>query len=87
MNPRPIPDDSDEVDDRYADERINQQSRPWVGYAAVAVSGAYVVLGVVLFLVPPGKLALPRALQLAFAGLLVVYGLWRLRRSFKRYFR
>lgn len=86
LPPPPRP-DTDDVDDRYADERINQRSRPWVGYVAVLVSVAYVLLGVALLLVPPGKLALPRVPQYIFAGMLIVYGLWRVVRTRNKYFR
>lgn len=87
LQPPLRPDDQDDVDDRYADTRIDQHSRPWVGYVAVMVSVAYVVLGIIIGLVPPGKLVLPRPVQLVFAAMLVVYGTWRVVRTRNKYFR
>ena len=77
----------DDSDDRFADERVNQRTRPWVGYFALALSLAYVGLGVAVFLVPEGRLPLPPLGRYVLAIVLVLYGGWRVRRALNRYYR
>ncbi len=83
------PDSADDAgpDDRYADERVNQRARPWVGYFAMALSVAYCALGVAVALVPDGRLPLPPVGRYVLAVVLVVYGGFRVRRAVNRYFR
>ncbi|MBC7448407.1 MAG: hypothetical protein H7330_10145 [Hymenobacteraceae bacterium] len=82
------PDSADDgPDDRYADERVNQRARPWVGYFALTLSVAYCALGVAVALVPNGRLPLPAVGRYVLAIVLVLYGGFRVRRAVNRYFR
>ena len=78
---------NDGPDDRYADERVNQRARPWVGYFALALSLAYCGLGVGVALVPNGQLPLSATTRYVLAAVLVVYGGFRIRRAVNRYYR
>ena len=80
-------DPDDGPDDRYADERVNQRARPWVGYFALALSLAYCGLGVAVALVPNGQLPLSATARYVLAAVLVVYGGFRIRRAVNRYYR
>ena len=79
--------DDDGPDERYADERVNQRARPWVGYFALALSVAYCALGVAVALVPDGRLPLPPIGRYVLAIVLMIYGGFRVRRAVNRYFR
>lgn len=83
--PDPAPDDG--PDERYADERVNQRARPWVGYFALTLALAYAGLGIAVALVPDGRLPLPPLGRYVLAAVLVLYGLWRIRRAVNRYYR
>ena len=88
--PRPNPADPADhegPDDRYADERVNQRARPWVGYFALTLALAYAGLGVAVALLPDGRLPLPPVGRYVLAAVLVLYGLWRVRRAVNRYYR
>ena len=86
--PRRPDDDTDTgPDERYADERVNQRARPWVGYFALTLALAYAGLGVAVALLPDGRLPLPPAGRYVLAVLLVLYGAWRVRRAVNRYYR
>jgi hypothetical protein len=80
-------DDTDGPDERYADERVNERAKPWVGYFALTLSLAYVGLGAAVALVPNGRLPLSAGGRYVLAALLVGYGLWRIRRAINRYYR
>jgi hypothetical protein len=84
--PRPTPGADDGPDDRYADERINHHARPWVGYFALMLSVAYIGLGVTVAVVP-NKLPVAPVWRYVFAGVLVLYGILRVLRVWRRYFR
>ncbi len=76
-----------DLDDRFADERVNARAKPWVGYFALTLSLAYIGLGVAVFLVPDGRLPLPPVGRYVLAVVLVLYGGWRVRRAVNRYYR
>lgn len=84
---RPASSAENDADERYADERVNQRARPWVGYFAVALSVAYVGLGIAVALAAPARLPLPPAGRYALGFILIMYGSWRARRAIARYFR
>lgn len=77
----------DGPDERYADERVNERARPWVGYFALALSLTYCALGVAVALVPDGRLPLPPVGRYVLAVVLVLYGGFRVHRAVNRYFR
>ncbi len=84
--PRPTPGADDGPDDRYADERINQHARPWVGYVALLLSVAYIGLGIAVAFTP-GRLPIAPLWRYVFAVVLMLYGALRVVRVWRRYFR
>ncbi len=86
-SPNAPDDDDDSPDERYASERITPRSRPVVGYFALFLGAAYAVLGVVLLLMPNGRLPLPGTYRVALGLLFIAYGGIRTWRAFRKYYR